>query len=46
MIFSKRFRLKPKQYKNGNMIAKKNIWKLIKQNKLTVELFDEKPSEN
>ena len=24
----------------------KNMWKLIKQNKLTVELFDDKPSEN
>ena len=28
------------------LIVKKNIWKLIKQKKLTVELFDKKPSEN
>ena len=35
-----------KQYKNANIAdCLKNIWKLIKQNKLTVELFDEKPSE-
>ena len=42
------FRLKPKQYKNVNNAdcLKKNIWKLIKQNKLIVILFDEKPSEN
>ena len=24
----------------------KNIWKHLKQNKLTVELFDEKPSQH
>ena len=41
------FRLKPKQYKNASIAdCLKNIWKLIKQNKLTVELFDEKPSYN
>ena len=28
------------------LIVLKNIWKLIKQNKLTLKLFDEKPSEN
>ena len=40
------FKLKPRQYKNANIAGlKKNIWKLIKQNKLTVESFDEKPSE-
>ena len=27
-------------------IVQKNIWKLIKQNKLTVKLFDKKQSEN
>ena len=34
--------------KNANIAdcLKKPIWKLIKQNKSTVELFAEKPSEN
>ena len=41
------FLLRSKQYKNANIAdcLKKKILKLIKQNKLTVELFDEKPSE-
>ena len=41
------FRLKPNQYKNANIAdCLKNIWKLMKQNKLSVESFDEKPAEN
>jgi hypothetical protein len=33
--------------KNVNIAdSLKSIWKLLKQNKLTVELFDEKPSEH
>ena len=46
------FRSKPKHYKKCqySWLFKKNIWKLIKQNKLTVKWFDElsdkKPSEN
>ena len=41
------FRLKPKQYKIVDIAdCLKNNWKLIKQNKLSVQLFDKKPSED
>ena len=42
------YRLKPKQYKKCqySWLFKKNIWKLVKQNKLNVKFFDKKLSKN